>query len=170
MKKFVLIALMALLSLPGICQTSQPDYPLGWAYLRSKAIKEIVPTKGDGRSASFVFSGKSNTNEVYKIYYIVEGKTDDNIHHDPPVVQGMIYHNLGEGKDFLGIKLMRRLFHDQTDPNKVTGYMYNETRLDDDTSAQYLVDFTTNDTKWVDKTDITFEITNSPKVMVPEVY
>ena len=170
MKKFVLIALMALVSLSAFCQSSQQEYPLGWAYLRSKAIKEIVPTKGSGSSASLVFSGKSNTNEVYKVYYIEENETDDSIYHHPAEVTGLIYHNLGEDKEFLGVKLLHHLYHDKTNPNKSTGYMYREVKLEDDISAQYLLDFRTDDTKWVNKTDITFEVTNSPRVMVPEVY
>ncbi len=170
MKKFVLIALMALLSLPAFCQTSQQEYPLGWAYLRSKAIKEIVPTKASGSSASFVFSGKSNTNEVYKIYYIEENETDDNYHHRPAEVEGLVYHNLGENKEFLGVKLLYFLYHDKSEPNKVTGYMYSEVKLQDVKSGQYLLDFRTDDTKWINKTDITFEVTNSPRVMMPEVY
>ena len=147
--------------------SSQQDSPLGWAYLRGKKTFEIFPAIGGGRKANLVFSG-TNTNEVYKIYYIDAAFKDDNIHHRPAEVLSLIYHNLGDDA-FLGIKIMSYLYHDKNEPNKITGYLYREVNLDD-TSAQYLVDFMTNDTKWTNKTDIGYEETDNPKVMVPEVY
>ena len=35
----------------------------------------------------------------------------------------------------------------------------------DDKSAQYLIDFTTNDTEWIDGTDIKFSVTTSPNLL-----
>ena len=80
----------------------------------------------------------------------------------------LIYHNLGEGKEFLGIRTRQYLYHDKKDPEAITGTLYREIRLDD-RAAQYLLDLRTGDTKWNNKTDISFEVTNSPRVMIPEV-
>ena len=151
-------------------QASQQNYPLGWAFLRNSVIKEIVPTVASGNKANLVLSGAQNSKDIHKIYYIKTGTRDDNIHHRPSEIQGLIYHNLGEDKEFLGLKLLDYLYHDENNPNKLTGYMYREVKLYDEKVAQYLLDLTTGDTKWNDKTGITFEITNSPRVMVPEVY
>ena len=148
----------------------EADYPLGCAYLKGRPIREIVPATGGGRSANLVLMGtKSDTSGVYSVLYIDSEDRDGNSHHYPAQVQGLVYHNLGEDKEFLGIKLREYLYHNKSEPNKVTGTMYSEIKLDD-VSAQYLLDLTTGDTKWVDKTDISFEITDSPRVMPSKVY
>ena len=145
-------------------------YPLGWAYLKNSVIKETIPTIGGGCKANLVLSGSSDSKDIYKVYYIESKTKDDNLHHRPPEVQGLIYHNLGENKEFLGLKLREYMYHDKNNPNKLTGYMYSEVKLYDEKSGQYMIDLIANDTKWNNKTDITFEITNNPKVMAPEVY
>ncbi len=152
-------------------QASQQNYPLGWAYLENRKIQEIVPATGGGRSANLVLMGDydKGAKDVVNVFYIDKEFSDGNFYHHPPEVVGLVYHNLGEGKEFLGIKLRTVLYHDKNRPNMQSGVTYRETRLDD-VSAQYLIDLTTGDTKWNDKTGITFEITNSPRVMVPEVY
>ena len=102
---------------------------------------------------------------MLQIYYIEHSYYDDNEQHDPPDVRGLIYHNLGEGKEFLGIKIYQPIYR----ANGTRSGMMSEVKLDD-VSAQYLLDFRTDDTKWKNKTGITFEITNSPRVMAPEAH
>ncbi len=157
------------LNLSAVQAPEDAEYPLGWAYLRGKAIKEVIPTVGGGRKANLVLSGTRDTKDVYKVYYIDAKMKDGNLYHRPPEVHSLIYHDLGEENGFLGIKLQDYLYHDKNEPNKLTGYMYREMPLDDK-SAQYLIDLLTNDTKWNNKTDITYSETTSPKLMVPEVY
>lgn len=74
----------------------------------------------------------------------------------------MIYHDLGEN-EFLGLKLLDRLY-----PDNMAGFMYSEMRMDIEKDAQYIIDFATNDTRWVDKTGITFEVTDRTEVYVPD--
>ena len=150
-------------------QETQQNYPLGWAYFENRTIKEIVPATGGGRAANLVLTGNSTSNDVFKVYYVDSEKKDDNRYHHPPVVLRLIYHNLGEGKEFLGIRTRQYLYHDKKDPEAITGTLYREIRLDD-RAAQYLIDLRTGDTKWNNKTDISFEVTNSPRVMIPEVH
>ena len=158
------------IDLRNIQAPEEVDYPLGCAYLKGRPIREIVPATSSGRSANLVLMGtKSDTSSVYSVFYIDSEKQDGNSHHYPPQVQGLVYHNLGEDKEFLGITLREYLYHNKSEPDKVTGILYRETRLDDK-SAQYLLDFRTDDTKWINKTDITFEVTDSPKVMSPKIY
>lgn len=134
----------------------------GWAFLNDVAIKEIVPTKCGGREAFLVFTGIEDSKDVYKVYLIDADIKDGNINHRPPEVRGMIYHNLGEN-EFLGLKVLDRFY-----PDKMVGFMYSETRMDIEKDAQYILDFATNDTRWVDKTGITFEVTDRDEVYVPD--
>ena len=154
-------------------QASQQSYPLGWAYFQDRTIREIVPTIGGKRQAYFVLLGSgsdASNKDVYSVYYVDAESKDDNLHHYPPLVKGLVYHNLGEGKEFLGVKLEERLYHDKNSPNRMTGIMYSEVKLYDEKSAQYMLDLLTNDTKWNNKTNIGYSETTSPRVMVPEVY
>ncbi len=134
----------------------------GWAFLNDVAIKEIVPTKCGGRDTFLVFTGIEDSNDVYKVYLIDADIKDGNSNHRPPEVRGMIYHDLGEN-EFLGLKLLDRLY-----PENMAGFMYSEMRMDIEKDAQYIIDFATNDTRWIDKTGITFEETDRTEVYVPD--
>ena len=144
------------------------DYPLDIPFFSTRKVQEIVPAIGNDVEASLVLTKPKKQgadNDVMHIYYIKHSYKDDNIRHYPPDVRGLVYHNLGEDKEFLGIKIYEPIYcSDGTESG-----MVSEVRLDDK-SAQYLLDFRTDDTKWINKTDITFEITDSPKVMSPKIY
>lgn len=140
----------------------------GWAFLDDVAIKEIVPTICGGRDKYLVFTGLEDSKDVYKVYLIDALKKDNNVNHRPPEVLGMIYHNLGEENAFLGLKLLHRLYHDEAAPNRMSAYMYSETKMDVEKDGQYILDFATNDTQWIDKTGITFEVTDKTRVMPPD--
>ena len=149
-------------------QSSQQDFPLNLPFFSRRKVQEVVPAIGDGVKAYLVFTKlkkQGEENDVLQIYYIEHSYYDDNEQHDPPDVRGLIYHNLGEGKEFLGIKIYQPIYR----ANGTRSGMMSEVKLDD-VSAQYLLDFRTDDTKWKNKTGITFEITNSPRVMAPEAH
>ena len=168
MKRIVLIALLALFSLPGFCQSSQQDYPLGIPFFSKRKVQEIVPAVGNEVKVFLVFTKlkrQGSDNDVIHIFYVEHSYKDDNPEHHPPDVRGLIYHDLGEDKEFLGIKIYVPIYRNDGSE----GGVIREVKLDD-TSAQYLIDFLTNDTKWVNKTDITYSETISPKVMIPKVY
>ena len=149
-------------------QSPQQDFPLNLPFFSRRKVQEVVPAIGDGVKAYLVFTKlkkQGEENDVLQIYYIEHSYYDDNEQHDPPDVRGLIYHNLGEEKEFLGIKIYQPIYR----ANGTRSGMMSEVKLDD-VSAQYLIDFKTDDTKWKDKTGITYEETNSPRVMVPEAH
>lgn len=149
-------------------QSSQQDFPLNLPFFSRRKVQEVVPAVGNGVKAYLVFTKlkkQGEDNDVLQVYYIKQSYFDDNEQHDPPDVRGLIYHNLGEGKEFLGIKIYQPIYRE----NGTRSGMMREVKLDD-VSAQYLIDFKTDDTKWKDKTGITYEETNSPRVMVPEAH
>lgn len=139
----------------------------GWAFLDNVAIKEIVPTICGGRDQYLVFTGLEGSKDVYKVYLIDAEIKDNNVNHRPPEVLGMIYHDLGEN-EFLGLKILDRLYHDKAAPNRMSAYMYSETKMYVEKDGQYILDFATNDTQWIDKTGITFEVTDKTRVMPPD--
>ena len=151
-------------------QSSQQDYPLGIPFFSTRKVQEIVPAVGNGVKAYLVFTRlkkQGADNDVMEIYYVEHSYQDDNPEHQPPRVDGLIYHDLGEDNEFLGIRIFEYLY--PADGRQEV--MYREVKLDD-TSAQYLIDFSTGDTKWNDKTDLFglhYEETTSPKVMMPRI-
>ena len=149
-------------------QADKDVYPLGIPFFSRRKVQEIVPAIGDGVKANLVFTKlkkQGDENDVLQVYYIEHSYDDYNEQHDPPDVRGLIYHDLGEGKEFLGIKIYQPIYRDDGTKRG----MMSEVKLDD-VSAQYLIDLLTNDTKWNNKTGITYSETTSPKVMVPEAH
>lgn len=148
--------------------TSSQNYPLGVAFFRNIAIGEIIPAVGNGVKASIVLGSFKDVpnNEIHEVYYVRHSFKTTNPLHEPPIITGLVYHDLGEDS-FLGIKLTEYIYDDNNaDPLR---RMDSEVKLDEK-SAQFLLDLITNDTKWINKTDINFKETKNPKVPSPEVY
>ena len=153
-------------------QESQQEDPLGVAYLRNKVIQQIIPAIGNGVKANIVLTKirfQTKENDVQKAYYIEHSFKDNNENHRPPEIRELIYHNIGKDKEYLGIKIVRWIFYEGNNslyPDKI---MESEVKLDDE-SAQFLLDFRVNETKWNNRTNISFTETTNPKVMPPQVY
>ena len=108
--------------------------------------------------------GVSRTDElkriVSRVYIINDGETREGGMMEPTFILELVYHDLGE-KSFLGIKTEKPIYDSK---HAYAGAIFREYRLDDK-SAQYLIDFTTNDTEWIDGTDIKFSVTTSPNLL-----
>ena len=148
-------------------QETQQNYPLGVAFFNRFKIQEIIPAVVGGAKANIVFTKPVKIGadrDVYDVYYVDPSEPDSNPRHKPPEIRELIYHNLGEGKEFIGIKLFHHLY--KKDGSEVG--MISELKVDDKT-AQYLLDLRTGDTKWNNKTLIGFSVTQSPNVLPPRV-
>lgn len=153
----------------AICVMPQQSYPLGVAYLGKTQIKQIVSAIGNGVSAKIVLTGYNpNNNNINYVYYIEHSYRSNNSLHRPPVIKELVYHNLGSGKEYLGIVIEERIYKSETSPN-IKKKIIGEVKLDD-TSAQFLLDLNAGSTKWNDEAGIKFKETKKAKVMVPEVY
>ena len=157
------------MSYPQLYHLSQKDYPLGVAFLKDLQVQEIKPAIGNGVKANLVlvkYKGSGNPNDVENVYYVKESFKDDNVWHKPPEVLTLIYHNTGDGKEYLGILISNEIYKPQDQvPTKI---MHQEVKLDD-VSAQYLLDLRTNDTKWNNKTEISYSETTKSNVRPPKI-
>ena len=157
------------MSYPQLYHLSQKDYPLGVAFFSRRQVQEIKPAIGNDVKANLVlvkYKGTRNPNDVEHVYYVKESWKDDNSWHEPPEVLTLIYHNTGDGKEYVGILIRNEIYKPQDQaPTKI---MLQEVKLDDD-SAQLLVDLMTGDTKWTNKTEITYSETKDPKVSPPKM-
>ena len=150
-------------------QNPQKEAPLGIEYLVSEKAQKVLPCLGNKQPANLLFTtsrGDDEENRVTRIYY-VENDYDKSQYKNPPYIQSLIYHDLGE-KSFLGIKTIEYL-----DVWKGADYELKifiaEVKLDDE-AAQYLIDFLAGDTNFKNSTNIKFEETTNPRVQPPKVY
>ena len=153
-----------------------------YPYFKDVHVLEVVPAIGNDHEASLVFvredKNATDNNDVLvdAIYYIDDSLLDEEFKvwmdedslftKAPRVVTGLIYHELGPEKEFLGIKVRG----DYVGQNDFDMY-YQEIRLDD-VSAQYLLDFRVGDIKWQLRGDpkekIPFSITSDPDTFLIE--
>ena len=125
-------------------------------------IKDVVSATGNNVPVKIVLTGYNPGKDVDIVHYIKDDYEDDDVNDIPPYIYELVYHDLGPDKEFLGAKIKRNLYDKNT--GKYTGATIREVRLDD-VSAQYLLDLTTGDTKWTDKSRISFSVTKDPKTM-----
>lgn len=154
---------------PEIDEVEQ-SYPLGIAYFNKAKIQTLHRAIGNGVKGKLVFTAPrgTQTNEVTNVYFIKDTYKDSNDMHFPPRITGLVYHDTGDGKEFLGIELIEAIY-DKKEDISPCAYMDREVKLDDE-SAQYIIDFLTNDTKWNNKTDIKYSETKNPSVKYPATY
>lgn len=138
------------------------------AYFNSRRpIRKIISATGNDIPVKIVLAGYNPGKDVNVVHYITVSYKDSYESHVPPRIYELVYHDLGPDKEFLGAKIKRNLYDPKT--GKQDGLMIREVRLDD-VSAQYLIDLTTGDTEWVDKTGITFSVTKDSKTMPPKYF
>ena len=150
-------------------QNPQKEAPLGIEYLSLRKTQKVLPCLGNEQPANLLFTtshGDNEENRVTRIYY-VENDYDKSQYKEPPYIQSLIYHDLGE-KSFLGIKTFER-FRVKKGDDYERKIFISEVKLDDE-AAQYLIDFLAGDTNFKNSTNIKFEETTSPRVQPPKVY
>lgn len=150
-------------------QKKNPHLPGGGAYLD---VQEIIPATIGGDSERIVFAKSDKSkfaapNQVDVIYYIPHDFKDENRNHYLPKIYELVYHNLPDGKDYLSVKTVEYVYRSDKDYKPIAA-IYGDFRLDD-VSAQYLLDFRTNDTKWKNATGISVMYTNSPDPEPPDI-
>ena len=150
-------------------QNPQKEAPLGIEYLVSQKAQKVLPCLGNEQPANLLFTtsrGDDEENRVTRIFY-VENDYDKSQYKEPPYIQLLIYHDLGE-KSFLGIKTIERIWFKKGDHDEQKTFIF-DVKLDDE-AAQYLIDFLAGDTNFKNSTSIKFEETTNPRVQPPKVY
>ncbi len=150
-------------------QSQEKEAPLGVEYFKRIPIAHIqTGTNGVGRTAHIVFSPLGTGSEDLKkiisaIYYV-----DDNVvkysTNNPPIITGLVYHDIGKDKEFCSLKMIKTRY----DKNgKMIRHLVHE-RIDDKT-AQLLIDFLAGETKWRNSTNIKFYVSDGIRLPSPEL-
>ena len=147
----------------------QQDYPLGVAFFDRLKVLQIKPAVGNGVKANLVLTSyKPDKGDVAaQVFFVEHSFKSNNKLVEPPLVQELIYHNLGPDKEYLGILIKEKIYRGETYPI-LTKVAYVEVKLDDE-SAQFLLDLQAGVTKWKDCTGINFSETTNSKVRRPRV-
>lgn len=149
-------------------QTKQSPFPK-IAYFNERSsvfIKDVVSATGNKVPVKIVLTGYNPGKDVDIVHYIEDDYEDADENSIPPWIYELVYHDLGSDKEFLGAKIKQNFYDPKT--GKYKSAMIREVRLDD-VSAQYLLDLTTGDTKWTDKSRIAFSITKDSNKMPTKV-
>lgn len=154
------------ISSPEMYNQNSEDYG-NWASLENQDIQMHHLAIGNGTKYHLLFtkSPAAGVNDVNSIYIIKDGsKGCNNISVTPPVVNGLIYHNIGKDKEFCSVKVVEPILKGDTE----VGAMIREIRLDDD-SANLIINLIAGDSKWKDNTLIGFHETTNPNLMSPQI-
>lgn len=147
-------------------QSPEKTAPLGVPYFALYGkIQEHFSCKANGENATLVFhTPVTDPSKLVNHIHFVEKNYKNDKMEAPPYVADLIYHDLGEGKEFCSIKVIHKIRNNKGQ----TLFTEFEYKLDDN-SAQKIIDLIAGDSKWTNRTNIKFSETTSPNVAPPKV-
>lgn len=151
---------------PKIEGVEQSDPPFGWAYLSDGIqIQQVIKGKSPFSSYNMLYTKyteSGNPMDVKNVYIISadEKKSNNPLIHPPKVVK-IVYHNIGDEKEYCGA-VVEQYYLDNNGNSK--GSFTREIRMDKN-SAQSLIYLISGHTKWNYKGPIEFEETTKPNTI-----
>ena len=148
-------------------QAPQNEAPLGVRYYtRYGKVQEVINAKANGNDVTLVFySTRKDALTLVNYIHFFDHSYDKNSLKLPPSIQELVYHDLGPGEEFCGVKLYKKIKNKKSGQISHVEYEYKL----DDTSAQKIIDLIAGDSKWTNRTNIKFSETTSPNVAPPKV-
>lgn len=152
---------------PEVENLQQISAPYGWPYLGTPGIniQQVVKGKSPFSSYNLIytrFSQSDKANDVRDVYLISDGeKKSTNKFVHPPEILKLVYHNLGDDKEYCGA-VVKQFYIDKT--GDADGSLIREIRMDR-ISAQSLINLITGHTKWNYKGPIEIEETTNPNTI-----
>lgn len=175
MKRIILLLLPLLaMATSAVAQTTSASQSAAGQTLSLKdTYFERIPLahihtgkNGVGKTIQIVLSPLSEVAEDLKniisaIYWV-----DENVikysPYDPPIVTGLVYHDIGKDKEFCSVKMIKTRYKN----GEMIRHLIHE-RVDDET-AQLLIDFLAGETQWRNSTNIKFYVSDGIRLPSPE--
>lgn len=154
---------------PEIQLPLQADQTYGWGMLSKVNILHERNAYVNGVKYHLVYAtaGKNNKKDVTDVYLFKDGSySSKDPSMPPPRIIKLVYHNIGDGKEFLGAVVYEEVV-DKSGNYK--GTMKYELKLDDD-SATHLINFCQDKTSMKNSTQFYIVESESPKLMPLKVY
>ncbi|MBR1425721.1 hypothetical protein IJ579_09200 [bacterium] len=137
--------------------------PYGWEYFRYDKVKYSKPIKIYEDPGHLVYTTSQfnkKSNEVENVFLITDGNYGSKRASDhPPKVQQIIFHDLGEGKEFYGAVTIEDVVNCLGD---AVSALTKEIYLDKSV-AEEILKLLNGQTQWTNKTHISYKTTTSPK-------
>lgn len=175
MKRIILLLLPLLaMATTAVAQTTSASQSAAGQTLSLKdTYFERIPLahihtgkNGVGKTIQIVLSPLSEVAEDLKniisaIYWVDENVIKYNPHH-PPIITGLVYHDIGKDKEFCSVKMIKTRYKN----GEMIRHLIHE-RVDDET-AQLLIDFLAGETQWRNSTNIKFYVSDGIRLPSPE--
>ena len=145
-------------------QNAQTKAPFGVTSLLGDKIHHFDTFKINGKKYYIVYSGINNSEYVDRVSFFREGFKAMQNGVQLPVVQELVYHDLGKAKEYCGI-IVRTTQRLKSGEFKITK---EEVRLPDN-CAQILIDLLANYSKMKNRTSIEYSETKSPQLRQTKV-
>ena len=145
-------------------QNAQTKAPFGVTSLLGDKIHHFDTFKINGKKYYIVYSGINNSEYVDRVSFFREGLKAMQNGVQLPVVQELVYHDLGKAKEYCGI-IVRTTQRLKSGEFKMTK---EEVRLPDN-CAQTLIDLLANYSKMKNRTSIEYSETKSPQLRQTKV-
>lgn len=151
---------MALMALPvanakepgdnASTEQTRQSYPFDTAWLKYEKIHYYRKATIGTEKVYLVLVSNSHeaADRIHHVYVIKEGEHQQyhvQFHQEYPYITELRYHDLGKGKDFLGVVILKSVYNKNT--HQYAGRVIYERRIDDE-AGQFLLDFQAGATKW----------------------
>lgn len=177
MKRIILILLPLLaMATTAVAQTtsasqsaagqtlSRKDIP----YFERRSVAHIHTGKGGGGKTIHIALcplsvGSEELKKIISAIYWVDENVIKYSPYDPPIVTGLVYHDIGKDKEFCSVEMIKTRYEN----GEMFRYRIRE-RIDDET-AQLLIDFLAGETQWRNSTGIKFYVSDGIRLPDPEL-
>lgn len=137
-------------------------------YFERRPVAHIHTGKnGVGKTIHIVLCplsvGSEQLKKIISAIYWVDENVIKYSPYDPPIVTGLVYHDIGKDKEFCSVKMIKTRYKN----GEMIRHLVHE-RVDDET-AQLLIDFLAGETQWRNSTNIKFYVSDGIRLPSPEL-
>ena len=176
MKRIILLLLSLLaMATTAVAQTTsasqsaaEQTLSLKDTYFERRPVAHIHTGKnGVGKTIHIalcpVSVGSEELKKIISAIYWVDENVIKYSPYDPPIVTGLVYHDIGKDKEFCSVEMIKTRYKN----GEMFRYRIRE-RVDDET-AQLLIDFLAGETQWRNSTGIKFYVSDGIRLPSPEL-
>ena len=176
MKRIILLLLPLLaMATTAVAQTTSASQSaagqtlsLKDTYFERRSVAHIhTGKKGGGKTIHILLcplsTGSEDLKKIISAIYWVDENVIKYSPYDPPIVTGLVYHDIGKDKEFCSVEMIKTRYKN----GEMFRYRIRE-RVDDET-AQLLIDFLAGETQWRNSTDINFYVSDGIRLPSPEL-
>lgn len=148
--------------------SQQSSAPFGWRYFKYGQVQYSgKATIDDYKIMDIVYYNPARGDNAVTEIFVVDPKikASPKIIAHPPKIIKIIYHDLGENREYCSVLTQGSLLNNEGHP---IADAFREMKIDDDTANKILA-LTLDKTEWKNSTNIVFETTTKPEMSEPKI-